>query len=157
MVNPNIYSIVVQYGVFSGESCYEARAFEFPDLVEYADSAEEARDLIIDSINTTASIFEEKDKSLPEPRQVETEFSGRITLRLPRRLHRELAEVAYEEGVSLNQFIACTLSNSVNKIGWHTLIKVGGTTNIGYAPKKKHKPLRVVSSKTLNDTERAYG
>jgi uncharacterized protein (DUF1778 family) len=39
--------------------------------------------------------------------EVEQSYSGRFSLRLPRYLHRHLAEVAREQGVSLNQFV-CT-------------------------------------------------
>jgi predicted HicB family RNase H-like nuclease len=33
------------------------------------------------------------------------EYSGKISLRVPRTLHRDLARGAKEEGISLNQFI----------------------------------------------------
>jgi predicted HicB family RNase H-like nuclease len=39
--------------------------------------------------------------------EVEQSYSGRFSVRLPRYLHRHLAEVAKEQGVSLNQFV-CT-------------------------------------------------
>ena len=39
--------------------------------------------------------------------QEERSFSGRFPVRLPRYLHRQLSEVAREQGVSLNQFV-CT-------------------------------------------------
>jgi HicB-like protein involved in pilus formation len=37
----------------------------------------------------------------------ERSFSGRFPVRLPRYLHRQIAEIAREQGVSLNQFV-CT-------------------------------------------------
>lgn len=38
------------------------------------------------------------------------EYSGKFNVRLPRSLHRELAEAAKEEGVSLNQYVTMLLS-----------------------------------------------
>ena len=38
------------------------------------------------------------------------EFSGKISLRLPRTLHRDLAQGAKEEGISLNQYILYKLA-----------------------------------------------
>jgi len=39
-----------------------------------------------------------------------TEYSGKISLRVPRSLHRDLVDGAKSEGVSLNQFILYKLS-----------------------------------------------
>ncbi len=38
------------------------------------------------------------------------EFSGKIAIRVPRELHRELMEKAKENGVSLNQYIVYKLA-----------------------------------------------
>ena len=38
------------------------------------------------------------------------EFSGKISLRLPRSLHKNLAQEAESEGISLNQFILYKLA-----------------------------------------------
>lgn len=47
--------------------------------------------------------------SLPPPSYPE-EYSGKFNLRLPKSLHRELAEAAKDEGVSLNQYVTMLLS-----------------------------------------------
>jgi len=39
-----------------------------------------------------------------------TEYSGKISLRVPRSLHRDLVENAKNEGISLNQFILYKLA-----------------------------------------------
>ena len=38
------------------------------------------------------------------------EYSGKVNLRIPRSLHKELAEHARQEGVSLNQYMVYKLS-----------------------------------------------
>ena len=40
----------------------------------------------------------------------EVEYSGKISLRLPRTLHKELSERAKREGVSLNQYAVYKLA-----------------------------------------------
>ncbi len=46
--------------------------------------------------------------------QSEQEYSGRFVIRLPRSLHRNLAEQATHEEVSLNQYVATILSSGVS-------------------------------------------
>lgn len=104
------YNVTVRKGVFEGEECFEARVLEFPDLAEYADSYEEAYLLAIDTIEVTAEVFAEKGKDMPIPISPADDFSGRVTLRLPKTLHRSLAQVSEYEGVSLNQHLVNILN-----------------------------------------------
>lgn len=46
----------------------------------------------------------------PTPPQDNAAFSGRFLVRLPRRLHAELARSAKREGVSLNQYVLFMLA-----------------------------------------------
>lgn len=110
MIDPNAYSISIRKGYFDGEECFEARVRELPDLVEYADSVEEAYELAVDGIEATAAAFAERGRAMPKPSEVEEDFSGRVTLRVPRSLHRSLAMKADDEGVSLNQLMVAVLS-----------------------------------------------
>ena len=48
---------------------------------------------------------------IPEPRHSD-EYSGRILLRMPKSLHRRLAEQSREERVSLNQYTVSLLSDA---------------------------------------------
>ena len=43
------------------------------------------------------------------------EYSGKVNLRMPRSLHRDLARRAEEEGVSLNQFMVVALARAVGE------------------------------------------
>lgn len=110
MIDPYDYSISVRRGEFEGEICFEARIKELPDITEYADSFEEAYALAIDSIETTMEIFAEKGRTMPAPNIPADDFSGRVTLRLPKSLHRSLATMSDSEGVSLNQYLCNVLS-----------------------------------------------
>ncbi|WP_027671264.1 toxin-antitoxin system HicB family antitoxin [Rheinheimera baltica] len=107
------YSITVRKGVFEGEECFEAKVREFPHLTEYADSSDEAYALAVDAIETTITIFKEKNKSLPVPMEVADDFSGRVTLRMPKSMHRAYSQWAEDEEVSLNQLIVNCLSHAL--------------------------------------------
>jgi predicted HicB family RNase H-like nuclease len=104
------YNITVRRATFEGEVCFEARVKELPDLIEYADTADEVYALAVDGIETTAEIMNAKGRSMPTAITPADDFSGRVTLRLPRSLHRALAESSDDEGVSLNQHLVNILS-----------------------------------------------
>lgn len=51
-------------------------------------------------------VAQEEKKEIPSPRiYVDSEYSGKFTLRIPKTLHRLLAQHADREGVSLNQYV----------------------------------------------------
>lgn len=55
----------------------------------------------------------EEGVEIPEPKsEDETEYSGKFIVRLPKSLHRSLAQRAEAEGVSLNQLVVSLLSSS---------------------------------------------
>lgn len=110
MIDPHAYNITIRRGNFEDEECFEARVKELPDLSEYADSYEEAYQLAIDAIRTTAEVLAEKGRGLPQPQVIADDYSGRITLRLPKSLHRAMVEASIEEAISLNQYVVNVLS-----------------------------------------------
>lgn len=85
---------------------------DFPDLPgcttqadtldEIVPMAEEGRQLWIESMY-------ERGLAIPLPSYPE-EYSGKFNLRLPKSLHRKLAESAERDGVSLNQYVVTLLS-----------------------------------------------
>jgi predicted HicB family RNase H-like nuclease len=110
MIDPTQYTITVRKGLFDDDECFEARVAELPDVAEYADSFDEAYALVIDTIETTAAIFEQQGKTMPLPFVPADNYSGRVTLRLSKSLHRALAKAASSEGVSLNQHLTNVLN-----------------------------------------------
>jgi len=150
-IDPYAYNITVRRAMFEGEVCFEARVKELPNLIEYADTADEAYALAVDGIETTAEIMNEKGRAMPAPTIPADDFSGRVTLRLPRSLHRVLAEGSEAEGVSLNQHLVNILNyysgyaagQQEDAVAWETLVQTSKAANSG-------KPrLRVVSSSNL--------
>ena len=109
-VDPHAYSITVRKIDFDGDTHFEARVKELPDVREYGASAGEAYELAIDTIETAAAMFAEEGKSFPSPAVVQDDFSGRVTLRISKSMHRALAASAQDEGVSLNQHLVNVLT-----------------------------------------------
>lgn len=154
MINASEYSIEVRKGNFDGEVCFQARVKEIPYLEEYADSFEEAYALVIDSIEQTAALMAEQHKPMPAPLVVESEFSGRVTLRIPKTLHRYLAGYAEIEEISLNSFLSNILANfrgfeahhDVQRKDWFTVgaLPKGGQAGQVERRISQHSKLKVV-------------
>lgn len=56
----------------------------------------------------------EDGQKIPEPRPIE-EYSGKFVVRMAKSLHRDLAEAATQEGVSLNQYVTTELARAVGR------------------------------------------
>jgi antitoxin HicB len=72
-------------------------------IEEVMKNINEARELWIETV------YESGKRDIPLP-VTEQEYSGKFVLRLPKSLHRRLAEQAEREGVSLNQYAVSLLS-----------------------------------------------
>ncbi len=67
-MNPYNYSITVRRIEDEHEEpCFEARVRELPDVAEYADSFQEAYELAVDTIETTAHALAEQRRKMPSP------------------------------------------------------------------------------------------
>ena len=89
---------------------------EFPDLPGCMTQVERASD-IPQAAEEIRQLWLEGavlDTSLPIPEPVPTEYSGKFVVRMPRSLHRELAERAKREGVSLNTWILTLLAGRMD-------------------------------------------
>ena len=65
--DPYAYNITVRECVFDSEPLFEARVTELAGVCEFADSAREAYDLAIDTIETAAAMFAETGRPFPRP------------------------------------------------------------------------------------------
>ncbi|MDZ7750958.1 MAG: toxin-antitoxin system HicB family antitoxin [Gammaproteobacteria bacterium] len=109
-IDAHTYNITVRRGDFDGETLFEARVRELPDLVEYGESYDEAYELAVDAVETTAEAWAEQGRTLPRPIEPADDYSGRVTLRIAKSFHRALVEAAEAEGVSLNQHLVNVLT-----------------------------------------------
>lgn len=112
--NPVAYRISVQFKEVDGESYFVGEVSEFPDVEVFEDSADAAYRAIVDIIGSLREQYTQLNRPFPTPiNEEKIEYSGRVTLRLPKSLHRSLDEKAQSEGVSLNTHLVCALSRDV--------------------------------------------
>ncbi|ADR37667.1 Uncharacterized protein family UPF0150 [Oceanithermus profundus DSM 14977] len=90
------------------EGGYTAIVPDLPGCVTVGETAEEAMAMAEDAKRLWIEDAYERGEAIPVP-STEREYSGRILLRMPKSLHRRLAEDAEREGVSLNQYVVALL------------------------------------------------
>lgn len=86
-----------------------------PDLkgcMTCADSLEEGMEMLEDAKKQWLSAALESGYEVPEPNAPER-YSGQFKLRLPRSLHRTLAEKSRQEGISMNQYCLYLISKNI--------------------------------------------
>ena len=108
------YTIEVIYDDSGVAPGYFARVVELPGCMTQADTFAELGEMIEDAMRLWIGMCMEQGRPVPEPRPAE-EYSGKFVVRLPRSLHRELAEAAEREGVSLNQWVNVALAKGVQR------------------------------------------
>lgn len=100
------YPIITKEFEDEGEQVFSAEIKELPGLIVYGDSVEEVYQEIELAKSDWIDANMEWGREIPEPIAEDLEeYSGRITLRLPRTLHRNLKNHSIIESVSLNQTI----------------------------------------------------
>ena len=92
---------------------YALRCPELRGCITCAETLEKGFDMIEDAKKEWFQACIEDDIPIPEPSNLE-EYSGQFKLRLPKSLHKALAERSRQEGISMNQYCLYLLSNSIN-------------------------------------------
>lgn len=108
MIDVTHYAYRVQWSSEDGE--YVATVAEFPSLSWLDPDYTKALQGLVALVGQVVSDLEETGEPIPEPIS-ERRFSGRFNVRVPESLHRELALVAAEEGVSLNRLVSDRLAH----------------------------------------------
>jgi antitoxin HicB len=100
------------------EGGYVAIFPDLPGVVTQAETLEELLSMADDARRGWMEVVAELGQDIPAPGSGGSagEYSGKFNLRLPKTLHRDLAQRAEREGVSLNQW-AVTLLADGNKTG----------------------------------------
>jgi antitoxin HicB len=90
---------------------------EFPDLRYCVGSGDTPEEAISDAITAKEEWIKaayENGITIPEPGGGE-DYNGRISLRIPKSLHRKIIETAKKEGVSANQFLNHLISMGMGR------------------------------------------
>ena len=91
------------------EGGYAARYPELPGCITCADTLEAVTLNAADAKKAWLEAALEEGIEIHKPNSLE-DYSGQFKLRLPRSLHRALAEHSQKEGVSMNQYCVYLLS-----------------------------------------------
>lgn len=93
------------------DEVFIARVAEFPSLAAHGETQEEALREIRDVVSFVLNDLKESSEPIPEPFGKRS-FSGRLVLRMPEYMHRQLALEAMQQGISLNQLLNLKLEGS---------------------------------------------
>ncbi|MBC8383773.1 MAG: type II toxin-antitoxin system HicB family antitoxin [Candidatus Cloacimonetes bacterium] len=86
---------------------------ELPGCISQGDTIQEALEMIDDAMNCWLEAALEDVDTIPLPESMqECNYSGKISLRMPKSLHKRLTINAKIEGVSLNSYIVTALAEN---------------------------------------------
>jgi antitoxin HicB len=91
---------------------FVAEIRDLPGCITQAETLEEAWELIEEARQLWLEVACERGRDIPLP-SMDERYSGRLLLRLPRSLHRRLAERAETEATSVNQYILSLLAEGL--------------------------------------------
>lgn len=91
---------------------------DLPGCITCGETEEEAVKNALDAKKVWLEAALEENIEIPAPDSLEA-YSGQFKLRLPRSLHRSLAEHSQREGISMNQYCVYLLAkNDALHAGW---------------------------------------
>ncbi|MGA3306966.1 MAG: toxin-antitoxin system HicB family antitoxin [Stellaceae bacterium] len=111
------------------DGSFRAEILEFPGCIALGGTQSEA----LASLEKVAKGWLEgalaKGQPISEPIEDNTEYSGKLVLRLPKSLHRRATYVAQREGVSLNQYIVTALATHVSEATFRVVVQANQLMN----------------------------
>lgn len=113
--DPEAFTITIRKESVDGDVLFVGRVAELPDVAAYEESYEEAHTILLDAITSLKKVADEQKRNFPIPFEPENEYSGRVTLRVTKSLHRSASQMADREGVSLNQFLNTVIAETVGE------------------------------------------
>jgi len=93
------------------EGGYVLHCPELKGCITCADTVESGFKMLEDAKRNWFMACIEDNIEIPEPSKTD-EYSGQFKLRLPKSLHKELAERSKKEGISMNQYCVYLLSKN---------------------------------------------
>jgi len=86
------------------DNAFIARIAEFPSLAAHGETQEKALSEVKSVLKFVLADLKTNKEAIPEPFGRKS-YSGRLVLRMPKDLHRQLAVEADQQGVSLNYLL----------------------------------------------------
>lgn len=112
-IETKAYRVVVEPLLDEEGGGFVARVPELPGCVSDGSTPAEAVENVQDAIEAWIATAQEAGDPVPAPAAKSGSYSGKWVQRVPRSLHRLLAERAEDEGVSLNQYTTTLLAQGV--------------------------------------------
>ena len=94
------------------EGGYVLHCPELSGCITCGETIQEGLEMLEDAKKCWFTACLEDGVSIPEPARLE-DYSGQFKLRLPKSLHKQLAQRSSEEGVSMNQYWVYLLSKGL--------------------------------------------
>ncbi|NOQ22608.1 MAG: toxin-antitoxin system HicB family antitoxin [Candidatus Aegiribacteria sp.] len=88
---------------------YVGLCTEFPSLSWLTETQESALEGIRQLVADVISDMKKNKEKLPVPISIR-KYSGKFMVRIPPEVHRKIAEIAAEEGVSINRLVSARLA-----------------------------------------------
>lgn len=111
------YYLDLKYPLVVKEDADGSYYAEYPDLkgcMTVGDTLIEISESIEDAKETWIQTAIEHNIEIPEPKS-ENDYSGSFRIRMPKSLHKSLADEAKSEGISMNQYCIYLLSKALKK------------------------------------------
>lgn len=98
---------------------------DFQNIIGVGETVGEAVKEAYGNLKAYFEYCDELGIEIPEPAKnnLFSEYSGKITLRIPKTLHREIAEYANQDGISLNYIINDAIRFYLNKISLKKVVE----------------------------------
>lgn len=120
--DPHAYTVVIRRVNLEDKPVFHGRVIELPDLEAFEPTHQAAYDFLIDGIESAKEAFDEQGRPFPAPLPDEIpEYSGRVTIRMPKWLHQQLGFSAQIDGTSLNQYMVSILAFAMTP-GWNSAL-----------------------------------
>lgn len=115
---------------------------KLPGCMSDGDTPDQALRNIQDAIKCWIETAKELGRKIPEPDEYKSEddYSGKLTLRMPKMLHKLLAEQAEKEGCSINQLILTYISIGIGNEFGRNQFSVGCDGDLYIHEKLTKKP-----------------
>jgi len=131
--DPESYTITIRKEECYGEILYVGRVAEFPNISVFEETFETSYSLVVDAIQTFKKIADEAHADFPLPYLAPSdEFSGRVTLRLPKSLHAKVSRMAAQDDISVNQFLVTAVASYVGENDGISKVVSDATNYLGY-------------------------
>ena len=99
------FEVYTEYSDY-GDKVYVAKYYDFDNVIGVGDTIADAIKEAEDNLEVYLDFCNEKGITVPKPSRYDyNDYSGKVTLRMSKTMHKKADELAKKEGVSLNSLL----------------------------------------------------